>query len=178
MGAALPAVALATGIAGAGVSAIGAISSGQAQAANANYQAQVAKNNATIAGQNAEYATQAGAVKAESTSLQARDQEAKVRVGLAASGIDVNSGSAADVETTQRETGSLSTQTVVDNAALQAYGYRTTGTSFTAEAGLDTAVAAQAPGAALLTGGGGLLSNISSVGNSYAKLQQQAGLSS
>jgi hypothetical protein len=55
----LPALALASGVIGTGISAIGAMQSSKAQAASANYSAQVAQNNATIAEQRAQLAAQA-----------------------------------------------------------------------------------------------------------------------
>jgi hypothetical protein len=55
--------------------------------------------------------------------------------GEAASGLDVNSGTPTDVEATQKETDALGTQRVIDASQLQAYGYRTQGTNFGAQAG-------------------------------------------
>jgi len=172
--ASLPAAAatasLIAGVASTGVAVAGSLSSAAAQKSNANYQAQVARNNETIAAQNAEYATQAGQEKAQEVGIQEREQQGQVTTALAAGGVDVNSGSAADVEKTQKETGSLATQQTVDNAALQAYGYRTQQANFGAESGLLTGQAGQATTAGDLMAGGGLLSGASGVGLNYAKL--------
>ena len=162
---------LATGLVSAGVGAAGAISSAQANSANANYQAQVAKNNAITANQNAEYATQAGQEKAQEQSLKAREQQGAVTTALAANGLDVNSGTPADVEKTERETGELGTEQTVDLAALQAYGYRTQSTNFAAESGLQTAEAGQASTAGAVSATGGLLGSASSLGSNYARFQ-------
>jgi hypothetical protein len=170
-----PVAALALGGIGAATSAYGAISGANATAANANYQAQVARNNAITAAQNAEYTTQAGQEKAQQSSLQARSRLGAVTTGLAANGIDVNSGSAVAAQQTQREVGTLGTQQVVDNAALQAYGYRTQATSDTAQATLDTQEAQQAPIAGGLSAAGGLLGSAASVGSNYAMLQRLGG---
>jgi hypothetical protein len=161
---------LAASAIGAGVSAVGAISSANATSANANYQAQVAKNNSIIASQNAEYATQAGQEKAQETSIRDKAQLGAVTTAIAANGLDVDTGSSVDVQQTQRETGTLATQQVVDAAALQAYGYRTNATSFTAQSGLDTAEAGQATTAGDFAAGGSLLSGASGVGLNFAKL--------
>ncbi len=180
--AALPAIAAVAGIAGAGVSAYGAYEQGQAakeagaaQAASANYSAQVAANNAAIAEQNAQHAEAAGRAQAEAVSLKGAQTSARIKVAQAASGIDVNTGSAVDVQESQGEKNTLDTETVMSNAELQAYGYRTQGTGYTAQSALDTATAEQAPiGASFaasgdyLKGGGGLLSSISSVGSKWA----------
>lgn len=181
--AALPAIAAVAGIAGAGVSAYGMYESGQAAkeqgqatANAANYSAQVAANNALIAEQNATHAEAAGRAQAEAVSLKGRQTAARIKVAQAASGIDVNTGSASDVQASQAEKNTLDTETVMSNAELQAYGYRTQGTGYTAEAGLDTAKGQQAViGGNLaatgdyLRGGGGLLSSISSVGSKWSQ---------
>lgn len=157
------AVAVAGGI-GTALSAYGAYSAGQAQSANAKYQAQVAKNNQTIENQNATYATQAGEVQATEASQQARAQGAKIKTAQAANGVDVNTGSAVDVQQTQRETGSLNTATVLNNAMLRAYGYRSQGVNFGAQAGLDTAEAGQAETAGDLSALGTLAGGAKSSG--------------
>lgn len=176
MGMAIPIASLALGAIGTVTSVIGAENAAAAQSRNAAYEAQVAQNNATTAANNAEYATQAGAEKATENSLKEREQQAQVVTGLAANGLDIGTGSAADVQKTQRETGALSTQQVVDNAALQAYGYRTQQTSFQAQSGLDTAQSGQAATAGNISALGGLLGGASSVGLNYTKLNQSGAL--
>jgi hypothetical protein len=146
------------------VSAYSAYSSGQAQSANAAYQAQVAKNNQTIANQNANYTIQAGQAEATQASLKGRAQSASIKAAQAANGIDVNSGSAEDVQETQRETNTLNTSTVMQNAALRAYGYRTQATNFGAQSGLDTAESDQASAGGDLSALSSLVGGASSVG--------------
>lgn len=167
-----PALAIAATVAAAATSAAGAVESGEANASNAKYQAQVAANNATIANQNAEAATQAGAANAAAQSLQNRETVSKTIAGAAASGVDVNSGSAADVTTSNREVGDLDTLQTLNNAQLQAYGYQSQSTGFTAQSGLETAEASQAPIAGGISAGGDLLSGASSVGSKYSAFQQ------
>lgn len=149
---------------GAVTSAVGTVATGFATAANANYQSQVASNNATIAQNNAKYAMEAGQVKAEPASLKAAQQGGAVKASQAANGVDVNSGSAVDVQTSERERGNLDTQTTLANADLQAYGYRTQATNYEAQSQLDNAQAEQAPIGAALSATGGLLSSASSTG--------------
>jgi hypothetical protein len=162
------------GVASAGVGAVGAMNSANAQRQAANYQAEVAKNNAIIAGQNAEAATQAGAEKATEASLRSRETVGAAMAGAAANNLDIGSGSAADVITSQREVGTLGTEQTVNNAALQAYGFRSQQTGFTATSGLDTAEAKSAAAAGPLAAGGDLLSGVSSVGANYARYQLKA----
>lgn len=146
------------------ISAYSAYSSGQAQSANANYQAQVAANNQKTANQNAEYTIEAGQSEAAQASLKGRAQSASIRAAEAANGVDVNSGSAEDVQETQRETNNLNTSTVMNNAALRAYGYRTQATGFGAQSGLDTAEAGQASTGGDLSALSSLVGGASSVG--------------
>lgn len=156
---------------GAATSAFGAISSAQAQGANASYQAQVAQNNATIAAQNASAATKSGQAKAEQVGLANRAKLGAVVAGQAASGVDVNSGSNEDVARSQVELGQLDVGNTINNATLQAYGYRTQQTSFQAQAGLDTAQASQAGTAGALGAAGSLFQGASQLGLGYTRLQ-------
>ena len=156
-------MALAVGAAGTAVSAAGQIEQGQATANAANYSAEVAANNAKIANQNAEYAINAGQVKAADSSMKGAAVLGKIRAAQAASGIDVNTGSAADVQQSQAETSKLDTETVINNADLRAYGYRSEATGFKAQSGLDTAQAEQAPIGADIGAAGSSLSNASSL---------------
>lgn len=144
MGAGAAVVAAVAGVASAVVGYMGAQSAASAASKNANYQAQVAKNNQTIAEQNAAYASQAGEAKAEAQSLKGASTLSAVKAAEAANSVDVNSGSALDVQETQREFNALDTRTVQNNAMLTAYGYRSQATNFGAESELQTAEAGQA----------------------------------
>lgn len=169
-------IALAAGVAGAGISAIGQVEQGQATANAANYQATVARNNAIIAGQNADYAERAGQVQAATQSMKGAATGGRIKVQQAASGVDVNSGSSAAVQGGQREVSKLDTETVLNNADLQAYGYRANATNFQAQAGLDTMEAEQAPIGADLAAGGGLLSSASGLGFKWSQLGNTGGV--
>lgn len=154
-------------IAGAAISAVGAISQGQATANQANYQSAVASNNATIANQNADYAVASGLEKSETQSLKGAAQGGKIKASQAANGVDVNSGSPLDVQVGAREASELDSETVLNNSELAAYGYRSQATGFTAEAGLDKNKAEEAPIAGDLNAAGGLLSSASSIGGKF-----------
>lgn len=141
----LPALALA----GTAVSAVGSLQSGF-------YSAQVAENNAKIATQNAGYARESGQQQAAVTSMKGAAKVAHVKASQAASGIDVNTGSAVDVQAGEREVAKLDADTVLNNAELQAYGYTTQATSFKAQAEQDKT-------AAIIGATGDLLSGASSL---------------
>lgn len=123
-------------IAGAAATATGDIIGGFAQQKALSYQSQVAANNATIAGQKAQYATEAGSAEAEAQGLKGAQQQGRLRTSIAANNLDVNSGSAADVQVSQREANQLSTENVTHQSALAAYGYQTQETNDLAQAKL------------------------------------------
>lgn len=162
--AALPLIASVAGIAGAGVSAYGAIQSGNATKSAANYQAAVAKNNQVVAEQNAEGAIDAGEAKSQATALKGRAVGGQIKANQAGAGINVNEGSAVDVQEAQGEQSQLDVETVLHNADLSAYGYRVQGQNYGAEAVLDKATGTNAQEAGYLKAGGGLLSSASSLG--------------
>jgi hypothetical protein len=151
------------GLVGTGVSAVGTIESGYATSNAAAYQAQVAQNNATIAEQNATYASNAGLAQAAATSMKGAAGSGKIKATQAASGIDVNTGSAVNVQASERETNVLSSETVLNNAELQSYGYRAAATGYEATAGLEKEEEAQAPIGAIFSAAGNLLSGASAV---------------
>ena len=144
------------------VGAQAALLAGQGQAFEATaageaaaYQAQVARNNAIIAGYNATEAEQAGETQAYVTSQQAAAQGGRIKASQAANNIDVNTGSAVKVQQGARQAGQLNTETVLNNAELQAYGYRAQGTAYTQQAGLEQMQANNAPIATGLALAGG-----------------------
>ena len=124
------------GVVGAGIKAFGILQQGQAASNAANYQAQVAKNNEIIAKQNAEYSAASGVTQAATTSMKSAAVGARIKTAQAANNIDVNTGSAVDVQASQRVIGKLDTETVLNNAELQSYGYRAQASNFAAEAEL------------------------------------------
>lgn len=175
---------LASGAAGAVMSysaaqqqAAGAKVTAQATANARNYAAQVAENNATTAGRNAEATMKAGKAKAEAASMKNAATVARVGAAMAANGVDINDGSAVDVKASQRMTGVLDAETVLNNAALESYGYRVSQSNYEAQAEMDRTSAGYA-----LVGGdvaadgieagasGGLLSSASSLGFKWSAM--------
>jgi len=169
-------IALAAGLAGGAVSAFGAYESGQAQSASAAYQAQVAANNAKIAQQNARLDIQAGESSATNEGLKTRAQVGQEKAAQGASGVDVNSGSAASVRAGTQMVGKQNAMTIRSNAANAAYGQLVQATSDTAQSTLDTAESEQAAEAGDFNAAGTLLGSVSSVGTKYADWQRTGGL--
>jgi len=154
-------------VAATAVSAVGAYGSAQAQGQAAAYQSKVAANNAIIAQQNKVNAEQAGAQAAETTSMKGAAQLGQIRAAIGANNIDVNTGSAANVQTSQREVSNLDTQTTMNNALLQAYGYQSQATGYSATAGLQSYEAGQAPVAEAGGVAGSLLSGAKAIPDKY-----------
>lgn len=143
----------------AAASAAGAIGGGIASANAAGYQGQVAANNAIIARQNAAYSASAASSQTQQAGMKARAQGANVRTGLAANGLDVNSGSPAEVQVGQREIGSLDTATVAARGAEQVYGYQAQATGYDAQSKLDQSEQGWDIAGGVLKAGGDLLGN-------------------
>lgn len=132
-------VPIALAVVGAAAQAKGQAEAGVAANQASQYNAQVAVNNNIIANQNADYAVKSGIEKASLQSLKGRAISGRIKAAQAANGIDVNSGSALDVQTGEREKNVLDTDTTLSNAQLTAYGYRTNATNFAAQSQLDVA---------------------------------------
>ena len=169
---------LVTGVLGAGVSAFGQMQAGQARAAEASYQAQVARNNEIIAGRNATYAIQSGEAAAERQGLQNRETLGRIVTAEAANGVDVNSGSNVDVRSSEREVGMENVDATRHKALMQAYGYNVQGLGFESQARLNDAAAANATATLPLTIGSSLLQSASALGTKYTQFNQQGAFGS
>ena len=117
------------------IGAAGSLMEGFAGGQAADFQAQIAKNNAEIAQYNAQGATEVGRVQALNSALRTRAVVGQTKAAQAASGIDVNSGSALDVQASERMLGMLDALTIRSNAARAAYGYKAEAAQQTARAG-------------------------------------------
>lgn len=131
-------VATALAIGGTAMSVIGNIRQGNAAGEAAGYRAQVARNqamleesnakmeeqNAVMAEQASERAIAAGSAKAENVGLKTGARVGAIKTAQAAGGVDVNTGSAVDVQAGTRMMGRLDAETVMANAALESYGFR------------------------------------------------------
>jgi len=145
----------------AALSGLSSIAGSQAQKQQARYQAQVARNNQAIANMNASTAARAGAAREQSEAWKVRGLIGQQQAAQAASGLDINSGSPADVTQSTRALGNLGIAAVRDNASRDFYGYKAQATNFANEAAL---AKASAP-----TPFTTLLSAASAVGGSLAK---------
>ena len=117
------AIGLGSTVLGGITGAFGSIFGGQAQAGAYNYQAGIAEMNAQIARQNAAYETALGEQKAQESGLKTRAQISQTRATQGASGLDVNSGSGAEVRKSEFVLGDYDQSVIRNNAARRAYGF-------------------------------------------------------
>lgn len=89
-----------------------------------NYQKSIANINARFSKLNAQDAINRGGKEAEQLKKQAKQLIGTQRVNLAAQGIDVESGSALDVQTDTAELAEIDAMTIRNNAWKEAWGYR------------------------------------------------------
>jgi predicted RNA-binding protein len=95
----------------------------KAQSNMYQYQAGMAQINKQIDEQNAAYARSVGEVEAQKSGMRSRFQLGGIKVAKAAGNIDVNSGSAREVQDSQEAIGQHDQSIIRSNAARQAYGY-------------------------------------------------------
>lgn len=166
----------ATALSGA-VGVYGALKTAQAQKNSANYNAAVANINATQAERNRELASEQGMAEQAIQQRKTRAEVGAIRANQAASGVDVNSGSALDVRSSAAELGELDAISVRQKGTLAAYGYDTQKTGFQDEASLDTQEAKSASEAGNINAATSLLGSVSTGASNYYKYQLQGGFS-
>lgn len=165
MGLAAAAVALA-GV-GTAVSAYSAFAQGAASSANADYQAQVAKNNQTIADQNAKVALEQGQEQEQAKREQTAQTISQERAITASSGIDPNRGSSVRIQGSTAALGELDAQTIRNNAARTSWGYQAQGLNFGAEANLLESQASNAAASGAVGAFSSIIGGASSVANKW-----------
>ncbi len=125
--------------ASAGAQTVGAYNSAKAQQASLLYDAQTADNNAQLAEWQAQDAVTRGNLDEQSVRMRAAAVKASQRAAMAANGIDVTQGSAADIQTSTDYMGERDAFTVRNDALRSAWGYRTQGASYRDSAGMSRA---------------------------------------
>jgi len=164
------ALGIGSSIFGSLLGAAGAERGGAAQAGMYNYQAGIAALNAQIARQNAEYVAGQGEISAGKYGLGARQQMGHIVAGQSASGLDVRSGSAREVQESQHLVSMMDMGQIRENAAKAAYDYKVQATQFTTQAALDTMAAGQAKQAGTI---GAVSSLVGGAGAVASKWYQQ-----
>jgi hypothetical protein len=121
---------------GAVVSAKGASDQAQAQKDSLAYQAQVAANDAQLSEWQAQGVEQQGVEAEGKQRLQTANLKGTQRATLAANGVALGEGSALDILAGTDYMGEQDALTIRDNAARQAWGYRTQGQNYVDNSGL------------------------------------------
>ena len=116
---------LITQLAGAGSSMVGSYYSAKNQASTLNFQANIAGINARIAESAAQSELQKGQRQIGALTLQAGQLKARQRATLAANGVDLGYGSAAEIQASTDLMKEIDMDTVHANAVRSAWGYRT-----------------------------------------------------
>lgn len=109
---------------------------GQASGMASYYQAAVAANNAKIAAEQEKRALAAGEIETQAVGLKSAANIGATKAEQAASGIDVNTGSAVDVQASERMLGKQAAEQTMNNAQARAWGYRQMAQNNLAEAEL------------------------------------------
>jgi hypothetical protein len=155
-------------IVGAGMTMLGGLAEGmqqrrtaQAGAEQAAMQSQIARNNAIYAAQQAEDARARGRVEAARQHMQTQRVMGQQRVGAAATGAVIGTGTAAEIVQETAALGRLDEETIRANAEREALGFQMQQAQFESEAGLRDLTARQfrreartQPFTSLLTTGG------------------------
>lgn len=175
MAAAVGAIGIGSSIAGGILGAYGAEKSGQAQQTMYNYQAQVARINSQIDLQNRDYALNVGEIQATNEGMKLSQQAGQIRATQGASNIDVNSGSAAQVQGSQRKIAALDLTQIRSNAAKTAYDFDVKSVMDTNQASLDVMAGQNAKTAGDINAMSSILGSVSSVSSKWLQ-GSQAGL--
>jgi hypothetical protein len=119
----MAAASLALAAAGTAMSAAGQSQKATADAGQANYLSQVARNNQIVAQRNADLARQQGEADAQKQQLKTTSLVGAQRAALASQGGDINSGSPLDIVGDTARAGYTDTAAIRNNASLKAYNY-------------------------------------------------------
>ena len=150
-------------------SAFGAFQTAGAQREMYDYQAGVANLNAQIARQNAEYARTVGELQATRYGMGAAQRMGQIKVAQSASGLDISSGSARQVQESQARLTRMDLTTIRSDAARTAYNYETQGVQFGAQAQLDTLAGKNAMAAGMINAAGSIIGTAASVDSAWLR---------
>jgi hypothetical protein len=149
------------------LSAFGAKKEGEATQQMYNYRAGVAKINADIDRQNAAWARDKGEKEATQYGMKAAQQRGAIRAAQGASGIDIHSGSAKEVQRSQEMIKDIDLATIRSNAAKVAYDYDTKAVMDENQASLDTMTGQYAKQAGEIKAASSILGTVSTVSSRW-----------
>lgn len=147
--------------------AAGSLMGGASQSAMYNYQAGVAQLNSKIALQNADYTQTAGGTAGYQSGLKTAAIVGQEKAGQGASGLDVNSGSAAAVRGSTTSLGQYDQDLIATNYAKKAYGYEVASATDIASAGADKIAGSEAETAGDIGAASSILGSVASVSSKW-----------
>jgi hypothetical protein len=136
------------------------------------YKAGVAQANARIAAANAQYEREVGDIRVQRAGLEGGQTLGTMKVGQAASGLQIGTGSAALARTSQIAGIQSNEATIQSDAARKAYGYEVQGMDYSAEGGLDVMSAQNAQTAGQWQVASSLLGGATGVADKWSKFSQ------
>lgn len=164
--------------ANAGLKVYGALQEGQAASDAANYNAAAAGFNAEQSRRNAEMTSEAGAAKAAMVGRDTRAAFGSERARAAGSGLNPNTGSAADVQASTAELGHLDAMTIRSNATREAYGHQVEGLNYDNKATMERWEGKQAKSASYIKAASSLLGSASDATMKYQEYKMAGGFGS
>ena len=157
------------------LSYFGAKREGAAQAGMYQYQSGIAQLNQKIAMQNRDYSLATGEQQAAEEGMKQRAIAGTTLARQGASGIDVGSGSSADVRTSQHDIATMDLATIRNNAARKAYGYTVEAAQDEAQSKLFDMAAVESKKAGDIKALGSLVSGVSGVSDKWLQYQSNFG---
>lgn len=161
------AVGLGASLAGGMLSAYGAQKDASATQSMYNYRAQVSRINADINRQNAAWARDKGERETVQYGMKAAQQRGGIITAQAASGLDVNTGSAKQVRESQQKIVDMDTSQIRSNAAKIAYDYETKAVMDDNQSTLDIMSGKHAKQAGDIKALGSILGTVSTVSSKW-----------
>lgn len=155
----------------AGVSYAQSQQASAARSQAAMYNAAVAKNNEKIAASYADMAVQRGQALEEEKRRETAQRQGAIRAFAGASGVDANSGSPLRLADDTAHLGELDAQTIRANSQKEAFGYRTRGMDYAAQAQLDEMAANDASNAGELGAWSSLVGGASQTSDKWLKFR-------
>lgn len=152
--------------------AIGKIMGGESSGNMYAYQAGVAGINKQIAKQNADYTRHAGEIDAQRVGMKSRFEQGQTRVVQSGRGLDIGSGSNAEVIDSMDEIGRHDQETVRANAMRKAYGHEVEAVTQEAKGAMARAAGSGARKAGYIESFGSILGTASSVANKWLQASQ------
>lgn len=158
-------------IGSAAMSAVGAISQGNAAAAQQESAAAAARRNAIVADQNAQTALQASNANEEASRRKSAADMGRLRASLAENGVGLDSGTATDLTESSAMNAELDALNIRYGGQQQARDYKNQAALETAQAAQSSANAGAARTAGYLTAGASALSTYGNYSMTKSRLK-------